>query len=189
MTLLSSRAFYDCATLLQFSPFFISQGDDADGQNDQHDGNESMLTECFPYTIASGAISGFHACIVSGTTPIMAISRETEIAMIGQGAMLTEGYAGLTANFGVPGLPQMDTKVSAATRIESAIRMREAQGTATWIPGLFRIHASRMAMTRAQFDIQNIQTAGKKETSHTLLSFRELRSHTVTPIRASAARS
>ena len=111
------------------------------------------------------------------------------IKLIGYGAMLTGAYVGSTAIFGVPGLPQMDTKVSAARRRERPIRTREAQGTATWIPGLFRIQASRMAMARAQFDIQNIQTAGKKETSHTLLSFRELRSHTVTPIRASAARS
>lgn len=72
----------------------------------------------------------------------MAINRKREIAMIGYGAMLTEGYAGLAANFGVPGLPQIDTNVSTATRTARAIRMREAQGTATWIPGLFRIQAS-----------------------------------------------
>ena len=103
----------------------------------------------------------------------MVIAHEREITMIGYGAMLTEGYAGLAATFGVPDLPQMDATHSTATRTERPIRMREAQGTATWIPGLLRIQASRMATTRAQFDIQNIQTAGKKETSHTLLFRRE----------------
>src|SRR5208282_1017206 len=48
----------------------------------------------WPYvfiTIACGAISGFHALIGSGTTPKM-IEHETEIKVIGFGAMLTEGF-------------------------------------------------------------------------------------------------
>ncbi len=53
----------------------------------------------WPYvfiTIACGAISGFHALISSGTTPKM-IEHESQIPMIGYGAMLTEAFVALTA--------------------------------------------------------------------------------------------
>ncbi|HET6421425.1 MAG TPA: carbon starvation protein A [Geobacteraceae bacterium] len=53
----------------------------------------------WPYvciTIACGAISGFHALIGSGTTPKM-LEKETEIRMVGFGAMLTEAFVGLMA--------------------------------------------------------------------------------------------
>ena len=46
----------------------------------------------FPFlfiTIACGAVSGFHALISSGTTPKM-VENESQIPMIGYGAMLTE---------------------------------------------------------------------------------------------------
>ncbi len=53
----------------------------------------------FPFafiTIACGAISGFHALISSGTTPKM-INRESDIRVIGYGAMLMEGLVGIMA--------------------------------------------------------------------------------------------
>src|SRR3972149_4743605 len=53
----------------------------------------------FPFmfiTIACGAISGFHSLISSGTTPKM-IQSETEIRIIGFGAMLTEGFVAVIA--------------------------------------------------------------------------------------------
>ena len=53
----------------------------------------------FPFlfiTIACGAVSGFHSLVSSGTTPKM-ISRESEIRMIGFGAMLTEGFVSIMA--------------------------------------------------------------------------------------------
>jgi len=53
----------------------------------------------WPYvfiTIACGAISGFHSLIGSGTTPKM-IERETQIKLIGYGAMLTEAFVGVMA--------------------------------------------------------------------------------------------
>ena len=53
----------------------------------------------WPYvfiTIACGAISGFHALIGSGTTPKM-IEHETEIKIIGYGAMLTEALVAVMA--------------------------------------------------------------------------------------------
>jgi carbon starvation protein len=53
----------------------------------------------FPFafiTIACGAISGFHALIASGTTPKM-IDRESDIRVIGYGAMLMEGVVGIVS--------------------------------------------------------------------------------------------
>ncbi|HYT65932.1 MAG TPA: carbon starvation protein A [Vicinamibacterales bacterium] len=53
----------------------------------------------FPFafiTIACGAISGFHSLISSGTTPKM-IDKESDIRVIGYGAMLTEGLVGVMA--------------------------------------------------------------------------------------------
>ena len=46
--------------------------------------------------IACGALSGFHALISSGTTPRM-INKETDIRVVGYGAMLMEGLVSLTA--------------------------------------------------------------------------------------------
>ncbi len=46
--------------------------------------------------IACGALSGFHALISSGTTPRM-INKETDIRVVGYGAMLMEGVVSLTA--------------------------------------------------------------------------------------------
>jgi carbon starvation protein len=53
----------------------------------------------FPFvfiTIACGAISGFHALISSGTTPKM-IDKESDIRVIGYGAMLMEGLVGIVS--------------------------------------------------------------------------------------------
>jgi carbon starvation protein len=53
----------------------------------------------FPFcfiTIACAAVSGFHSLISSGTTPKM-ITRESDIRMIGYGAMITEMLVGIMA--------------------------------------------------------------------------------------------
>jgi carbon starvation protein len=53
----------------------------------------------FPFcfiTIACAAISGFHALIASGTTPKL-ITRESDIRVIGYGAMVTEMLVGVMA--------------------------------------------------------------------------------------------
>jgi carbon starvation protein len=53
----------------------------------------------FPFvfiTIACGALSGFHALIASGTTPKM-IAKESQVRMIGYGAMLTESFVAISA--------------------------------------------------------------------------------------------
>jgi carbon starvation protein len=53
----------------------------------------------FPFcfiTIACAAISGFHSLIASGTTPKL-LTRESEIRIIGYGAMITEMLVGIMA--------------------------------------------------------------------------------------------
>ncbi|WP_260613426.1 carbon starvation CstA family protein [Streptomyces sp. WAC07061] len=53
----------------------------------------------FPFvfiTIACGALSGFHSLVASGTTPKM-IQKETQVRVIGYGAMLTESFVAVMA--------------------------------------------------------------------------------------------
>ncbi|MEJ3653009.1 carbon starvation CstA family protein [Actinomycetes bacterium KLBMP 9759] len=53
----------------------------------------------FPFvfiTIACGALSGFHALIASGTTPKL-IEKESQVRLIGYGAMLTESFVAVMA--------------------------------------------------------------------------------------------
>ncbi|ADP80586.1 carbon starvation CstA family protein [Pseudofrankia inefficax] len=53
----------------------------------------------FPFlfiTIACGALSGFHALVASGTTPKL-IQKESQIRLVGYGAMLTESFVALMA--------------------------------------------------------------------------------------------
>jgi carbon starvation protein len=53
----------------------------------------------FPFVficIMCGSISGFHALVSSGTTPKM-IDKESQVRMIGYGAMLMEGLVGIVA--------------------------------------------------------------------------------------------
>ncbi len=53
----------------------------------------------FPFvfiTIACGALSGFHALVASGTTPKL-IQKESQVRMIGYGAMLVESFVAVMA--------------------------------------------------------------------------------------------
>jgi carbon starvation protein len=64
-----------------------------------HGGGPVIPGKVWPFvciTIACGAISGFHSLVSSGTTPKM-INRETDIRMIGFGAMLVEAFVSLLA--------------------------------------------------------------------------------------------
>ncbi len=64
-----------------------------------HGGGPIIPGTLFPFmfiTIACGAISGFHSLVSSGTTPKM-IENESEIKIIGFGAMLTEGFVAVIA--------------------------------------------------------------------------------------------
>jgi carbon starvation protein len=55
----------------------------------------TLFPFCF-IVIACGAISGFHSLISSGTTPRF-VDKESDIRVIGYGAMLTESFVGVMA--------------------------------------------------------------------------------------------
>jgi len=64
-----------------------------------HGGGPIIPGKVWPFvciTIACGAISGFHALVGSGTTPKM-INKESDIRMIGYGAMLVEAVVSVMA--------------------------------------------------------------------------------------------
>jgi carbon starvation protein len=63
------------------------------------DGGPTFNGGIFPFVficIMCGAISGFHSLVSSGTTPKM-IEKESQVRMIGYGAMLIEGLVGIVA--------------------------------------------------------------------------------------------
>lgn len=68
--------------------------------------NGAIFPFCF-ICIMCGAISGFHALVASGTTPKM-ISKESDIRVIGYGAMLIEGLVGIMALIAAASLPAGD---------------------------------------------------------------------------------
>jgi carbon starvation protein len=75
-----------------------------------HGGGPIIPGAVFPYlfiTIACGAVSGFHALVSSGTTPKM-LSHESEIKIIGAGAMLAEGIISLLALLAAASLLPLD---------------------------------------------------------------------------------
>jgi carbon starvation protein len=62
-------------------------------------GGPTFPGHLFPFVficIMCGSISGFHALVASGTTPKM-VEKESQVRMIGYGAMLMEGLVGLVA--------------------------------------------------------------------------------------------
>jgi carbon starvation protein len=62
-------------------------------------GGPTFAGGIFPFVficIMCGAVSGFHSLVSSGTTPKM-VDRESEVRMIGYGAMLMEGLVGIVA--------------------------------------------------------------------------------------------
>lgn len=83
----------------------------------------------FPYVficIMCGAISGFHALVSSGTTPKM-VNKESDIRMIGYGAMLIEGLVGIVALIAAASLPSSmyyDINIDLAQRPKYAQAMK-----------------------------------------------------------------
>ena len=72
-----------------------------------HGGGPYFDGPIFPYVficIMCGAISGFHALVSSGTTPKM-LNKESDIRVIGYGAMLMEGLVGVVALISAAALP------------------------------------------------------------------------------------
>jgi len=72
------------------------------------DGGPTFKGNLFPFLficIMCGSVSGFHALVSSGTTPKM-IDKESDVRMIGYGAMLMEGLVGIVALITAASLPQ-----------------------------------------------------------------------------------
>jgi carbon starvation protein len=71
-------------------------------------GGPTFKGDIFPFLficIMCGSVSGFHALVSSGTTPKM-LDKESDIRMIGYGAMLMEGLVGIVALITAASLPQ-----------------------------------------------------------------------------------
>jgi carbon starvation protein len=77
-----------------------ARAEDRRGHRLRQAGNGPVFAgSLFPFvfiTIACGALSGFHSLISSGTTPKM-IQKETQVRMIGYGAMLMESFVAVMA--------------------------------------------------------------------------------------------
>jgi carbon starvation protein len=83
----------------------------------------------FPFVficVMCGAISGFHALVASGTTPKM-IDKETDVRMIGYGAMLMEGLVGIVALVAAASLP-VNLYYDINTSLPEAPRYQERLG-------------------------------------------------------------
>lgn len=95
----------------------------------QHGGGPYFDGPIFPYVficIMCGAISGFHALVSSGTTPKM-VDRESDIRMIGYGAMLMEGLVGIVALIAAAALPNSmyyDINIDLAKRPQFAQQLK-----------------------------------------------------------------
>ncbi len=110
----------------------------------------------FPFVficIMCGAISGFHALVSSGTTPKM-IDKESQVRLIGYGAMLMEGIVGIVALIAAASLPPhlyYDINVG-------------LDKTATWQPKLDQLYAelgnadtSHLPVNDDKHDLANVE--------------------------------
>src|SRR5690606_7636082 len=89
----------------------------------------------FPFlfiTIACGAVSGFHALVASGTTTKM-LERESDIPLIGYGAMLTEAFVAIMAFVAVCVLePGIYFAMNSPAALIGTTTVEAAQALAQW---------------------------------------------------------
>jgi carbon starvation protein len=81
--------------------------------------------------IACGALSGFHALIASGTTPKM-INKESDMRLVGYGAMLMEGFVSLTALIAACSLEPGDYFKINTEKVRYEQLVREAKEKYQW---------------------------------------------------------
>jgi carbon starvation protein len=110
----------------------------------------------FPFvfiTIACGALSGFHSLIASGTTPKL-IQKESQVRMIGYGAMLTESFVAVMALIAACIL---DPGVYFAMNANPALLGDTAQSAAQAVSGFgFSVNAETLTGTAAAVGEESI---------------------------------
>ena len=95
-----------------------------------------------------GAVSGFHALVASGTTPKM-VDRESDVRMIGYGAMLMEGLVGIVALIAAAALPNSmyyDINIDLARRPQFQQQLK-ALDVAAWAIASSRYSTCRTAVS------------------------------------------
>jgi carbon starvation protein len=101
----------------------------------------------FPFvfiTVACGALSGFHSLIASGTTPKL-IQKESQVRMIGYGAMLMESFVAVMAMIAACVL---DPGLYFAMNAPAAVTGGTAESAASAVSGLgFSISAETLSNT------------------------------------------
>jgi carbon starvation protein len=101
----------------------------------------------FPFvfiTIACGALSGFHALVASGTTPKL-IQKESQVRMIGYGAMLVESFVAVMAIIAATAL---DPGVYFAMNANPVLLGDTAQSAAQAVSGFgFSVDAQTLTTT------------------------------------------
>jgi carbon starvation protein len=110
----------------------------------------------FPFvfiTIACGALSGFHSLIASGTTPKL-IQKESQVRIIGYGAMLTESFVAVMAMIAACIL---DPGVYFAMNANPALLGDTAQSAAQAVSGFgFSVNAETLTGTAAAVGEESI---------------------------------
>jgi carbon starvation protein len=110
----------------------------------------------FPFvfiTIACGALSGFHSLIASGTTPKL-IQKESQVRVIGYGAMLTESFVAVMAMIAACIL---DPGVYFAMNANPALLGDTAQSAAQAVSGFgFSVNAETLNQTAQRVGEESI---------------------------------
>src|SRR5215208_2235894 len=104
----------------------------------------------FPFvfiTVACGALSGFHSLIASGTTPKL-IEKESQVRMIGYGAMLMESFVAVMAMIAAAVL---DPGIYFAMNAPAAVVGGTAESAASAVSGLgFSVSAETLSQTASE---------------------------------------
>jgi len=110
----------------------------------------------FPFvfiTIACGALSGFHSLVASGTTPKL-IQKESQVRVIGYGAMLMESFVAVMAIIAATAL---DPGVYFAMNANPALLGDTAQSAAQAVSGFgFSVDAQTLTGTAAAVGEESI---------------------------------
>src|SRR5215213_2248736 len=104
----------------------------------------------FPFvfiTVACGALSGFHSLIASGTTPKL-IEKESQVRMIGYGAMLMESFVAVMAMIAAAVL---DPGIYFAMNAPAAVVGGTAESAASAVSGLgFSVSPETLSQTATE---------------------------------------